>query len=58
MAKKKSSGRKVLRSIGFLDVQLDCYEELEKVEGGSLSEHVRVAFTEYLQKKGYDISEE
>lgn len=55
MAETKTRERKILRSIGFTEFQLDCYDELETKEGGSLSEHVRNAFNEYLRKKGFVI---
>ncbi len=53
MATIPTRERKILRSIGFTDRQLNAYETLNENEGGSLSEHVRIAFDEYLQKKGY-----
>lgn len=53
MATTPTRERKILRSIGFTDSQLNAYEILNEKEGGSLSEHVRMAFDKYLQKKGY-----
>lgn len=55
MAEKKTRERKILRSIGFTETQLDYYEELSAKDGGTLSEHVRTAFDEYLRKKGFQI---
>ncbi len=55
MAETKTRERKILRSIGFTETQLDCYDELETKEGGSLAEHVRTAFDKYLREKGFAI---
>lgn len=55
MAKEKNRERKILRSIGFTELQLDCYDELSEREPQSLNEHVRIAFDEYLRKKGFEI---
>ena len=55
MAETKTRERKILRSIGFTETQLDCYDELETKEGGSLAEHVRTAFDKYLREKGFVI---
>jgi hypothetical protein len=55
MAKEKNKDRKILKSVGFTETELDCYDDLFEREPKSLSEHVRIAFDEYLRKKGYDI---
>lgn len=53
--REKNKDRKILRSIGFTETQLDYYEELKATEDGSLAEHVRKAFDAYLEKKGFEI---
>lgn len=51
MELKRKKERLMQISIGFRESQLDAYDVLKEKEGGSLAEHVRIAFDEYLQKK-------
>lgn len=44
--------RKILKSIGFDEFQLDSIEIIQAKEGESFNEHVRRAVDKYLANKG------